>query len=141
MYEEYSKQALPDRKYRLLLGTALCVFNSNNSFIIENILRNDPSRRYNWHDLMDLTSGNLIEPVRQTIEQTSSSEIAEEFRQLKDKRDRIVHSFQVTSKDGSQILATKYKNGSQDNITEQFLLDFIDENGKLSQELHAIRGF
>lgn len=47
MYEEYSKQALPSKKYRELLGSALCVFNSNNSFIIENILRVD-SKNYNY---------------------------------------------------------------------------------------------
>ena len=49
MYEEYSKQALPSKKYRELLGSALCVFNSNNSFIIENILRVD-NKHYNWFD-------------------------------------------------------------------------------------------
>jgi len=45
MYEEYSKQALPSKKYRELLGSALCVFNSNNAFIIENILRVDNEKR------------------------------------------------------------------------------------------------
>ncbi len=35
MYESYSKQALPSKEYRELLGTALCVFNSNNNFVIE----------------------------------------------------------------------------------------------------------
>lgn len=39
MYEKYSRQALPEKQYRELLGSALCVFNSNNSFIIENILK------------------------------------------------------------------------------------------------------
>lgn len=38
MYEHYSRQCLPSKKYRELLGSAVCVFNSNNSFIIENIL-------------------------------------------------------------------------------------------------------
>ena len=38
MYENYTRQSLPSRKYRELLGSAVCVFNSNNSFVIENIL-------------------------------------------------------------------------------------------------------
>lgn len=38
MYENYTRQALPSKTYRELLGTALCVFNSNNAFIIENVL-------------------------------------------------------------------------------------------------------
>ena len=41
------------KKYRELLGSALCVFNSNNSFIIENILRSDDCGEYNWYKLMD----------------------------------------------------------------------------------------
>lgn len=39
MYESYSRQALPDRKYREILGAALYVFNSNYDFLIENIFR------------------------------------------------------------------------------------------------------
>lgn len=41
MYESYSRQALPRAKYRGLLGSAICVFNSNNDFIVENILNYD----------------------------------------------------------------------------------------------------
>ena len=33
MYEGYSRQALPQKKYRELLGSSLCVFNSNNQFV------------------------------------------------------------------------------------------------------------
>jgi len=35
MYESYTRQALPSKNYRELIGTAICVFNSNNSFVIE----------------------------------------------------------------------------------------------------------
>ncbi len=66
MYEEYSRQALPSKEYRELLGTAVCVFNSNNQFIIENILRIDNSN-YNWYELTDRTSGELSEPIKGTI--------------------------------------------------------------------------
>lgn len=41
MYEDYSKQALPYKEYRELIGTAICVFSSNNAFIIENIIKTD----------------------------------------------------------------------------------------------------
>ena len=33
MYENYTRQSLPTKEYRELLGSAICVFNSNNSFI------------------------------------------------------------------------------------------------------------
>ena len=49
MYEDYTRQSLPSKEYRELLGSALCVFNSNNAFIIENILREDGGANYNWY--------------------------------------------------------------------------------------------
>lgn len=49
MYENYTRQALPSKKYRELLGSALCVFNSNNAFVIENILRSDDNSEYSWY--------------------------------------------------------------------------------------------
>ena len=49
MYEQYSRQALPPKQYRELLGSAICVFNSNNQFVIENILRID-NTNFNWYD-------------------------------------------------------------------------------------------
>jgi hypothetical protein len=52
MYENYTRQALPSKKYRELLGSALCVFNANNAFVIENILRSDDnhsSTQANWN--------------------------------------------------------------------------------------------
>lgn len=43
MYENYTRQSLPTKEYRELVGTALCVFNSNNGFIIENLIKTDNS--------------------------------------------------------------------------------------------------
>lgn len=148
MYEDYSRQALPSRKYRELLGSAICVFNSNNAFIIENILTNDETDEYNWHQLIDRTSGELLEPVKNTITKNSNTIIAKKFSEIIGIRNRIMHSFQVTAPKGSglsddvdnQILATKYKNGKQAYITQEFLYDFIKKNGELSDEIHKFRG-
>lgn len=63
MYENYTKQALPSRYYRELLGTAQCVFPSNSAFVIENILRLDLKHRYSWHSLIDEASGRLSDPI------------------------------------------------------------------------------
>lgn len=149
MYEEYSRQALPSKKYRELLGTAVCVFNANNAFIIENILANDKPGQYNWHQLIDLTSGRLLEPVKRTITKNSNAVIMTKFSDIIDVRNRIMHSFQATAPVGSgisddednQILATKYKDGRQEYITEQFLYKFIKDNEDLSLELHNFRGY
>lgn len=148
MYENYSRQALPSKKYRELLGSALCVFNSNNSFIIENILSNDGTDEYNWHQLIDFTSGDLSEPVKNTITKNSNTVIAQKFNEVITTRNRIMHSFQVTAPIGSglsddvdnQILATKYKNGKQEYITEDFLCNFIKKNEDLSSQLYKFRG-
>jgi hypothetical protein len=67
MYENYTRQALPSKRYRELLGSALCVFNSNNAFIIENILHLDDNSQYDWYHLIDLESGNLTLPIKNTI--------------------------------------------------------------------------
>lgn len=147
MYEEYSKQAVSSKRYRELLGTALYVFNSNNSFIIENILANDAPGEHNWHDLIDLTSGPLKKPIKNTITKNFDTTIENSFSDLVDVRNRIMHSFPVTAPSGisddvdNQVLATKdKKSGTQSYITEKLLLDFIKENEVLSRALHNLRG-
>lgn len=146
MYEDYSRQSLPSKKYRELLGSAVCVFNSNNEFIIENILKNDSKNEYSWHSLIDRTSGRLKKPIEKTITTQSNSVIAEAFAEIVDMRNRIMHSFQVTSYEKSddangQILATKYEDGKQEIITIDFLLNFIKSNEELATKLHDFRGY
>ena len=140
MYEEYSRQALPSKKYRELLGSAVCVFNSNNQFIIENILRIDSSK-YNWHELIDKASGELSEPIKETITKNSDTNITSLFSELISKRNRIIHSFQITDGNNEQILSTKDKRHIQYNITEKYLLEFIKNNEDLSIMLYKFRGF
>ncbi len=147
MYETFSRQSLPSKKYRELVGTAVCVFNSNNSFIIENILREDDDKTYNWHALIDKTSGQLKMPIKETISKKAGDTIATLFEDLVDVRNRIMHSFRITASEGissdhdNQMLATKYKDGTQVIITEEYLLDFIKKNEQLSLKLHDLRGF
>lgn len=139
MYEEYCRQALPSKRYRELLGTAVCVFNSNNQFVIENILRIESSNYY-WYELIDKTSGYLSEPIKETITKHSDTKIADLFSLIVSKRNRIMHSFQITEND-EQILRTKTKNHEQFNITEAYLLEFIKDNENLSSMLHDFRGY
>ncbi len=138
MYESYSRQALPSTKYRELLGSALCVFNSNNAFIIENILNHDVGN-YSWHYLIDRTSGKLSDPIQETITRVSDTKIAEKFNDLIEVRNRIIHGFQVTHQ-GEQILATKDRSNKQYIITEEYLLGFIKDNEELAELLHSFRG-
>ncbi|HEI3305255.1 TPA: selenium binding protein, partial [Escherichia coli] len=115
MYEVFSRQSLPSKKYRELVGTAVCVFNSNNGFIIENILREDDDESYNWYALIDKTSGQLKIPIKETISKKSDDTIATLFEELVIIRNRIMHSFRITAPEGissdndNQMLATKYK--------------------------------
>jgi hypothetical protein len=143
MYENYTRQALPSKRYRELLGSALCVFNSNNAFVIENILRSDDNSQYDWYGLMDFESGRLATPIKNTITQKAGEAVANLFDELVIMRNRIIHSFQITSND-EQVLATKtrVKDGNhQFIITETYLLNFIKKNEDLSAALHHFRGF
>ena len=140
MYENYSRQSLPSKEYRELLGSAICVFNSNNSFIIENILKNDSKNEYTWYKLIDLESGQLLSPIKETITKNSNTQIATLFQDIITKRNRIIHSFQVTY-NNEQVLATKDSYNKQFIITENYLLDFIKQNDELSAKLHNLRGY
>ncbi|MFJ5407924.1 selenium binding protein [Pectobacterium punjabense] len=147
MYEDYSHQAVPSKKYRELVGTAIYVFNSNNDFLIENIIRNDEEGKYTWHLLIDKTSGQLAPMIKETITRSSDSTVAELFEEIVNIRNRIIHSFAVTGPEGltddpdHQILATKHRNGAQEIITEEYLKNFIMKNDELSNKLHKFRGF
>lgn len=140
MCESYTRQALPSKKYRELLGSAVCVFNSNNAFVIENILHTN-NTDYDWYSLTDNLSGSLIASVKATITKKAGKEIEDLFSELVEMRNRIIHSFQVTY-EGEQVLATKTKvnkGNKQFIITEEYLLDFIKKNERLSDLLNDYR--
>lgn len=140
MYENYTRQALPSKTYRELLGTAICVFNANNAFIIENILNTKIDSSLSWHSLIDKESGKLTPIVKQTINDDNISEL---FAQIIKMRNRIIHSFQITGPNNEQILSTKIKapDNRQFIITIDYLMNFIKENEKLSMFLHTYRGY
>lgn len=141
MYEKYTRQSLPSREYRELLGSAVCVFNSNNSFVIENILRlND--NQYSWTQLLDNNTGYLKRAIEETITKIAGNSIAKLFEDIIKRRNRIVHSFQITDSDGEQKMATRDKEtGEQYVITQEYLLNFISDNERLSGMLYSLRGF
>lgn len=136
MYDtSLTRQSLPSEQYRLLLGTAVCVFSSNNAFVIENILRVDDSA--SWFELIDKTAG----AVKSVADGKLPEEIISLFTDIIKMRNRIIHGFQITTSRGEQSIATKDKRGCQFEITEEYLKEFIRKNEKLSSQLHAFRGF
>lgn len=143
MYEAYTRQSLPAKEYRELLGSALCVFSSNNAFIIENILRTDCDS--DWYSLIDKTAGNLMDIIKKTIcAKCGNEQIAELFNDIVKMRNRIIHGYGITSSSGEQILATKtkVKDGNvQFEITEEYLMSFIKKNEELCNLLYAYREY
>lgn len=139
MSEPITRQALPSQEYLKMIGIAHCVFASNNSFIIENILKFDNDNNYNWYDLIDGSSGDLLEPIKETITKNCGSKIVQVFQDLIAKRNRLMHSFQITDKDGKQRLATKNKKCEQYILTNDWLKDFIKKNQELSDLLYLAR--
>ena len=139
MYEKYTRQSLAEKEYRELLGTAIYVFNSNNGFIIENILRADENKEYDWYMLMDKTSGKLEDPIKNTI--IKEFEKSTLFMSLVETRNRIIHSFAISDKSEGQILQTKEKKThKQFPITTDLLMKFIKDNEKLALKLYEFRG-
>ena len=137
---DLTKQSLPSEHYRLLLGTAISVFSSNNGFIIENILHTDNS--YSWYELIDKKSGELNPYMKKTITEHSDDEIQNKFSEIIKMRNRIIHGFRITASNGEQIMATKdKKTNEQFDITEEYLINFIKINGELSDMLHKFRGY
>ena len=140
MYESYTRQALPSKEYRELLGSAICVFNSNNAFMIENILHTN-NDDFDWFSLIDKESGKLRASIKATITAVAGDEIEVLFAEIVEMRNRIIHSFQITY-NGEQILATKTKvadGNVQFKITEEYLRDFIKKNQLLSNLLYKYR--
>ncbi len=140
MYESYTRQALPSKEYRELLGSAICVFNSNNAFVIENILHTN-NDDFDWFSLIDKESGKLRASIKATITAVAGDEIEVLFAEIVEMRNRIIHSFQITY-NGEQILATKTKvadGNVQFKITEEYLRDFIKKNQLLSNLLYKYR--
>lgn len=147
MKNPYTIQALPNKEYLELVGTAMYSFDSNNAFIIENLLY--ISDYHDWWELIDQESGS-IQSIMESKKyrhafQKNDQYIIELFHDLTIKRNRIVHSFPVTSyKDSDdpsgQILYTKEKDSDkQFPITKEYLIDFIRDNSKLSQLLYNLR--
>lgn len=136
MYETMlTRQSVPSERYRILLGTAISVFSSNNGFIIENLLRVDDTE--SWHEMIDKTSG----AVKRHIAGKLPEDIVELFGVLVDERNRIIHGFRITNDDGEQSIATKEKSGRQFEVTEEYLMEFIHKNEQLSDMLHEFRGY
>lgn len=144
MYECYTNQSLPTKQYRELLGSAVFVFNSNNAFIIENILNYDNSNKYDWYHLIDLESGKLRGRIHEIITSKCGDKIENLFVKIIKQRNRIIHSFCITDTSGEQILATKEKvkdGNKQFKITEEYPFQFIKLNQELSDLLHDLRGY
>ena len=138
MYENYTKQSLPTKEYRELLGTAICVFNGNTTFIVEILRYINP--KLSWYTLTDKTSGKLQNDIDKYINKYDK-DISILYENLTKQRNRIVHSFRITSKDSQQILGTKTQEpeNTQFEISEEYMYAFIKENDKLSDKLNALR--
>ncbi len=141
MYESLTRQSLPTKEYRELLGTALCVFSSNNGFFIENILRFDANDTLSWYELIDKASGELPTIANRVLVNEQGQAIVKLFQKIVRMRNRIIHSFRITNKDGEQSLATKTKDDIQFEISKTYLMEFIRENDNLSSMLYELRGW
>ena len=137
MYDlKLTRMSLPDGDIVYLIGASLCIFNSNNSFIIQNIIKktNDINK---WYLLMNKTSGEIKKEICEYI---ADDDISVSFSKLVEKRNRIIHSFGGTANNGRQVLFTvDKKTNRQFEITEEYLKEFIHKNEELSDKLYKYR--
>lgn len=135
--------SLPSDYYVYLVGVCVCVFNSNNGFLIENILR--INKATNWYELVDQTSNKLLNKYSELLKKfPHGDEIVDLFENLVDMRNRILHSYRITSKTQEQILGTKTKikdGNTQFEITQNYMEEFIEKNNSLSSKLYDLRNF
>ena len=139
MHNKSFLKSLPDEEYRLMVGTGLCAFNQNNGIIVNNILEVDDGR-YNWYDLISLTSGRLSERAAKTIaKKCGGTEIPTLFDEIILMRNAIAHSFQVIDDDGRIIMRHKERIGRHKfgDVDEAYLKEFIKKNIKLAKMLKA----
>ena len=137
MYETFTKQALPSKEYRELLGTAICVYNSNTSFLIENLRHKN--NFLSWYELLDKQGNKLQIEIEKELNEIAP-DICEKYKKLTQKRNRIIHSFQITYKN-EQILSTKTYSPEniQFLINKDYLLSFIKESEVLSTMLYNLK--
>lgn len=129
MYETYTRQSLPSKEYRELIGTAICVYNSNTSFLIEILIYKN--RLLSWHKLLDMQGNKLQKEIEKEFDEIDPT-ICHKYKSITQKRNRIIHSFQITYK-GEQILSTKtyFPENIQFHINKEYLRGFIKENEEL----------
>lgn len=99
---------------------------------------------FNWYKLIDYSAGQLKQSIENTISKNDNGVIFELFENLVNRRNRIIHSFQITSKGNEQILATKEKikdGNDQFIISKEYLMEFVKDNEKLSELLYEYRGY
>ncbi|KRK95903.1 hypothetical protein FD25_GL002363 [Levilactobacillus acidifarinae DSM 19394] len=126
----------------MLIGTALVVFNANVQFLIENFLSNEANTEENWWTLMESEAGSIFGKTKENFVRKNHQDIVDLFNGLKNRRNRIIHSFQFSHEDSSQGIATLVrKTHEQFEIDETYLLTFIRDNGKLNDLLHEFRGY
>ena len=113
----------------------------NGQFLIENFLSNESNTEENGWTLMGSEAGSIFGKTKETFVRKNHQDIVDLFNDLKNRRNRIIHSFQFAHKDSSQGIATLVrKTHEQFEIDETFLLTFIKDNEKFSDLLHEFRG-
>lgn len=113
MYEPYTRQSLPSKCYREWLGTAICVFNSNNAFVIENFL-NEPVEQ-TWHQLINKTSGKLLKRVKNRFEKRGATRVPELF-------DELIEETGLSTVSGLRILmGSRYWPQEKDSLVDSLL--------------------
>lgn len=150
--DDNAASILPRDDYTYLLGASLFVFDRINAFVVENLGYTGLTGEYDWYHLIDARQLSYVKLIREHIDQELNTNIADQFDQLLNERNRIVHGLPVTigkkeDDNREQVMDTKTKHNDknpanrnkQHIITREEMQKFIADCMDLNNQLIPVR--
>ena len=150
--DDNAASILPKDDYTYLLGASLFVFDRINTFVVENLGYTGLAGKHDWYHLIDARQLSYVKLIREHIDHELNTSIADQFDQLLNERNRIVHGFPVTigekeNDNREQVMDTKTKHNDknpanrnkQHIITREEMQKFIADCMDLNNQLISVR--
>ena len=135
MISKITRLSLPNKEYLELFGGAICAYNQLVALIIEIV----------WHEKCDARLWSQMLDDSRVFEKEMKNffdeQICKAFHIVSTKRNRIVHSVQITH-NGEQVMYTKSKDkdgGERDIIDTDYLVSFLGNVSDIHYKLDKLR--
>lgn len=147
-YRKLTRVALPeDDSYIVKLGIALYSFASVTTFLCE-IISYNLDKSINRAKLQELEAGGILKKLISVDAKRPVDEITPDidfviakYGEYKDARNDIFHANCITGSSGKQILHRTRKDGTNFEVTEEYLNSFIGDFSEINNKLYKIRSY